>query len=289
MQKEIIIDGHAHIYSETIAHKVIDSFTDLHNMHPTNSVGKGTVSDILQCMNTNNITYTIMANFAPAKSINTSNEWTLLTGEQNPGLIPLISVYPDMPLDIVQQYFSKGAKGIKMHTGIQGFEPTDKGLSSIYDYCEKNRIPITFHCWETSRVHLNEYAEMSHILPVLKAYPRIPFVLTHLAGGKPEEVLEIAEQYPNAYFDTSITMTGEHCIDRIHDDFWENDDNTVKAFRTIGCTRITFGSDYPFGNPRSDIQRIRSLSLTDSEKQQILGLNTYKLYFKEDYNNADSQ
>lgn len=184
-----------------------------------------------------------------------------------------------MPVEQVKNWFRNGARGIKMHNGIQGFDPADPGLEEIYRFCESRRIPVTFHCGETSRVHLNEYTEISHFVPVLKRFPGVPFVMTHLAVGDPDTVFRLAEECPNAIFDTSITMTGEKCIYRIHDDFWETDDNVVRAFRQIGCERITFGSDYPFGNPAGDIRRIGSLALTDEEKQMILGENSRRLYF----------
>ncbi len=275
----MIIDGHAHIYPEDSAEKIITSFTVLHQMEPTESVGHGTVKDLLAGMETSQIDYTVIANFAPVKSVERTNEWTISVAKENSELIPLISVYPDMPVEKIENWFQNGAKGIKMHNGIQGFDPADPGLTEIYQFCEMFRIPITFHCGETSRVHLNNYTDISHFIPVLKQFSGIPFIMTHLAAGDPEIVFRLAEGCPNAIFDTSIAMTGEKCIYRIHDDFWELDENVVRAFKDIGCGRITFGSDYPFGNPYSDIKRIQMLGLTDEEKSMILGENSYRLYF----------
>ena len=135
------------------------------------------------------------------------------------------------------------------------------------------------HCGETSRVHLNEYTDANNILPVVKMFPGIRFVLTHLVAGVHEEVLKIADLYPNVIFDTSIAFTGEHCIHRIHDNYWENDENAAEAFRQIGFDRVAFGSDYPFGNPASDINRIKKLPINENEKKLILGVNTARLYF----------
>lgn len=277
----MIIDGHAHVYADQVARRIIDSFTAFHHMEPTGSLGLGTAEDLQAGMKAAGIDYTVTANFAPVKGIRKTNEWTLELSTQYDNLIPLISVCPGMPVDEVTDYFRRGAKGIKMHTGIQEFEPSDRGLDPVYRFCEENHIPVTFHCGETSRVHMNEYSEMSHILPVVKAFPGIPFVLTHLAAGEPETVLKAADECPNAFFDTSITMTGEHCIHRIHNNIWENDLETVSLFREIGCHRVTFGSDYPFGNPASDIRRIRSLPLMEEEKSMILGQNSFRLYFPE--------
>ncbi len=277
----MIIDGHAHVYAEKSAEKIIASFTELHHMEPTSSVGKGTVPDLLSRMKECCMDYTVLANFAPVKSVERTNEWTLSIAQEHPQLIPLISVYPGMSVEKVEYWFEKGAKGIKMHNGIQGFDPADPGLTEIYRFCENKRIPITFHCGETSRVHLNEYTDISRIIPVLKQYPGIPFVMTHLAAGDPDTFFKAAEECPNALFDTSITMTGEKCNYRIHDPFWESDENVAYAFRKIGCHRVAFGSDYPFGSPLSDIRRIQHLKLTEEENNLILGEKSYRLYYPE--------
>jgi len=279
----MIIDGHAHTYPEHSANKVIQSFVEFHHMEPTDALGEGTVKDLRKKMKENGIAYTVLANFAPVKSLHRTNEWTVSMAHTYNDLIPLVSVYPQMPTDELAGYFRKGAKGIKMHTGIQGFDPGDPGLRDIYAFCNEYGIPITFHCGETSRVHMNEYAEMSHIIPVVKRYKNIPFVMTHLAAGDPDMVIRIAEECPNAIFDTSITLSGEHCIHRIHDNFWEDDRKAAQLFRKVGIDHFAFGSDYPFGNPGSDINRIKRLDLSDEEKSAILGLNTYRLYFENEY------
>ncbi len=276
----MIIDGHAHLYSDTAAAKVVGSFTEFHRMEPNSALGKGTLLDLQKKMAEAKIDYTVVANFAVEKNLEKINTWTLELAKEHKNLIPLVSVVPGLKVDKIKEYLEAGACGIKMHNGIQGFEPTDEGLKEIYAFCQKESLPITFHCGETSRVHMNEYTDMSHILPVLRAYPGIPFVLTHLAAGEPELVLKTAEECPNAYFDTSITFSGEHCIYRIHNNTWENDTEAVKLFRRIGLNRVNFGSDYPYGKPESDIRRFKELPLTAEEKSMILGENTWKLYEK---------
>ena len=274
----MIIDGHAHTYPDQVAAKVLDTFTSFHHMEPTTSLGTGTVDDLTNRMQDAGIAYTVTANFAPEKSIRRTNEWSLKMAKEHPCLIPLVAVCPGMTLDEIKRYFDNGAKGIKMHNGIQGFDPSAPGLTMIYRYCQENRIPITFHCGETSRVHMNEYTNINHITPVVAGYPGIPFILTHLAAGEPDVLLEIAEKYPNAVFDTSITFTGERCIYRIHNDVWEDDEKSTELFRKVGCARISFGSDYPLGNQKSDIKRFMRLKLNDEERNLILGKNLQEIY-----------
>ncbi|MDR0795222.1 MAG: amidohydrolase family protein [Tannerella sp.] len=275
-----IVDGHTHVYKDHVANKIIGPFSDFYQLEPV-AIGKGIVSDVLQNMKKYQIRYTVLANFASLKSILDVNEWTLSVADNNPQLLPLVSVHPEMTHDmtgILEYYIQKGAKGIKMHTGIQLFEPNDHRLKPVYRFCGKHHNHVTFHCGETSNVHVNDFANMSHIYPVLEAYQDVPVILAHMAAGKPDEVYQIAEQYKNVYFDTSITITGQHCIKRIHDNFWENDKNVETAFHEIGCNRIIFGSDYPFGNPGSDIRRFMNMDLTDDDKSKILGGNVLTLY-----------
>ena len=278
---ELIVDGHAHTYHDKIAAKIVGAFTEQHHMEPTASIGKGTVEDILERMAQSDINYTVMANFAPIKSVMRTNEWSLEVSRAHPNLIPLVSVYPCMSIETVKDLFARGARGVKMHNGIQGFDPCDDGLSAIYRYCDDRHIPVTFHCGETSRVHLNGYTDIERFLSVLGEYRNIPFVMTHLAAGNPETVRRLVEDYGNILFDTSIALTGEHCIHRIHDDFWEDDAKAAALIQEIGSERFAFGSDYPFGNQESDIRRIRNLPLPARDIKRILGENTMALYTNE--------
>ena len=69
----MIIDGHAHVYAKKSAAKIVSSFTELHHMEPTSSVVKGTVSDLLSRMEESCTDYTVLANFAPVKSVERTN------------------------------------------------------------------------------------------------------------------------------------------------------------------------------------------------------------------------
>lgn len=101
----MIIDGHAHTYPDRAAFRVIHSFVEFHHMEPTASIGEGTVSDLRQKMQENGVDYTVLANFAPEKSLRRTNEWTLSMARAYADLIPLIAVCPGMPLEEVRAYF----------------------------------------------------------------------------------------------------------------------------------------------------------------------------------------
>ena len=273
-----IIDGHAHTYMDDLAERIITSFTALHMMEPSPSIGKGTYDDLAGSMRSNGLDMTVTANFGPVKAGDRINAWTLDESKRRGCIIPLVSVYPDMSADALEALVAKGAKGIKMHNGIQEYDACDPGLDDVYEVCSRLKLPVTLHCGEVSRHHLNDLTDEPHMEDAVRTHPDVRFVITHLAGGDPDTVFHLASRYRNIIFDTSIAFTDEHCIHRIHDDFWEDDSNAAKAFRKVGCDRVAFGSDYPYGNPISDVRRILSMDLTDEEKSLILGRNTLRLY-----------
>jgi len=273
-----IVDGHAHTYMDDLAGKIISTFTELHMMEPTASLGKGTFGDLAGKMRENGIDLTVTANFGPVKAVDRINRWNLRNADELGCIIPLVSVYPGMSSDALESLAVMGAKGVKMHNGIQEFDACDPSLDDVYEVCARLGLPVTLHCGEVSRHHLNDLTDECHIEDTVRSHPDVTFVITHLAGADPDTVFHLASAYTNIMFDTSIAFTGEHCIHRIHDDFWEDDDNAAEAFRRIGCDRVTFGSDYPYGNPISDVRRILSMDLTHDEKAMILGRNTMGLY-----------
>ena len=274
----VIVDGHAHTYMHDMAPRIISAFTELHRMEPTGSLGAGTVDDLRKRMDEGGIDMAVMANFGPVKAVDRINSWNLGNARADRRLIPLVSVYPGMMRSDFEDLVDQGAKGVKMHNGIQEFDACDPGLDEVYDVCAERGLPVTLHCGEVSRVHLNDYADEAHIEEAVRSHRNVRFVLTHLAAGNPGTVFRLASAYSNILIDTSIAFSGEHCIHRIHDDFWEDDKNASEAFRRIGCDRIAFGSDYPYANPASDVRRILRLDLSDAEKSRILALNTLELY-----------
>ncbi len=273
-----IADGHAHTYMEGLAGRIVSSFTELHRMEPSPSLGRGTVGDLAGKMSGDGIDHTVLANFGPAKAVRKINGWNLDVAEKDGRFIPLVSVFPGMDPEEFLSLIDSGAKGVKMHNSIQEFDPCDPGLDGIYRICSDLGLPVTVHCGEVSRVRLNGYADIARIEKAVASHGDVTFVLTHLAEGDPDTVFRLADSYGNVVFDTSIAFSGEHCIRRIHDDFWEDDGNAAEAFRRIGCERVAFGSDYPYGNPVSDVRRILGMDLSQDEKRKILGANTLALY-----------
>jgi uncharacterized protein len=280
-----IVDGHVHTFSsESISEKIIFSFNKLYDISFENP-GNGTIPDVLKKMEDSGIDRTVMANFAPAKILDASNRWNLEMASLHSGLAALVSFHPEMDGSmpkLLEEYAGQGARGIKLHPMAQGFSPDHEGMQALYASCSRLAFPIVFHCGRVSNARLNEFADLDSILPVIEKYDGIPFVLTHMADGSVEDVLRLAKEHPHVYFDTSIVITGFPPIQQVNESSWLDDGEVADIFRMIGADRVLFGSDYPWGSPAHDVERILGLNLSWEEKQKILGGNAVKLFRLQD-------
>ena len=74
-------------------------------------------------------------------------------------------------------------------------------------------------------------------------------------------------------------MGSEMCIrDRVYTDTAVAALPEIKDFiRRFGTDRLLFGSDYPFGTPAAELDKILSLNLPEAQTRAILGDNFRRL------------
>jgi hypothetical protein len=281
IDKYTIVDGHTHTFAtDELAGKIIESFNVLYEIG-FNLPGTGSIKDVLSNMLVHGIDYTIMANFAPAKILHKNNLWALEVSKLHKNLIPLVSFHPEMDenlLELLEEYIGKGARGIKLHPMAQAFDPNHRNLMEVYSHCNKMKFPIQFHCGRVSNARLNQFSDLEAILPIIKKYRDLPIILNHMADGNMEDVLSLAGNFENVYFDTSIVITGYPPIMQVNEPSWLDDEQMLDIVNKIGSERVLFGSDYPWGSPGHDIQRLLKSNLSTTQKRQIMGENSLKLY-----------
>ena len=280
-----IVDGHVHTFSSAeVSKKIIDSFNKAYNIVFANP-GTGTIEDVLENMAASGVDYTIMANFAPPGILHKNNLWTIEASGLHKNLISLVSFHPDMEGSLwgfLEGYRNEGAKGVKLHPMAQGFNPLNVRLEEVYRGCGDIGFPIVFHCGRVANAHLNEYSDANILEEIIAGYPETVFILTHMADGNVEDVVRIAKSYPNVFFDTSIVITGYPPLIETNEPSWLENDQVVGVVNTIGADRVLFGSDYPWGSPGHDIDRIMGMKLTDEQKRLIFSENSIRIFKLDD-------
>ncbi len=189
-----IIDSHEHIYSMEEAYKLI------------------------QAMREQNVIRTVLVGSPKELFYNTGDESGFTDSEWNNNEILQISkrhpevfyafatFRPDDPriLEKLKAFLQNGGKGLKLYNGHINFH--DKfhtrldapHLMEVYEYCEKNRIPIIFHA--NARLYWPELKN------VLDKYPNLVVNLPHFCMSLIDlnRMEEIFNNYPNVYTDVSL-------------------------------------------------------------------------------------
>jgi predicted TIM-barrel fold metal-dependent hydrolase len=163
-----------------------------------------------------------------------------------------------------------GARGLKLHGSMQGFSMADQRLWPTYALCERLGLPVLGHAGPDRDGQ--GYAEPRAFEPMLGAFPKLKVVLAHLGGAAWRQSAGVAGRHPNAFFD---------CSEIIH---WPGspkaptDVELASLIREIGPERVMMGSDFPWYDLASTVERVLALPvLSTSEKEAVLGANALRI------------
>lgn len=225
------------------------------------------------------------------------NEWGCSIGRKFPRLLPFIFISDDLAgseaiVEEVALRASQGAKGIKMHPGMFHHYPDDEIFWPMYEKCQELGMPILSDSgpWPTSNIVLmypsylgyepceNErnYGEPKNWVKVLEAFPNLTLIMAHLGSAWWDERVELAQKYPNVYFDTSQGFSAPDQLPFIPRRSLAEED-ALRILRKIGVDRIMFGTDMPALALQPQIDQMLRLRLTDEEKRMILSGNAKRI------------
>jgi predicted TIM-barrel fold metal-dependent hydrolase len=127
----------------------------------------------------------------------------------------------------------------------------DPKLKEFIEASEKIDLPIVFE------------EELAFTENFVRKTKNLKIIIPHLGalGGNPMDFLHAFKKRENVYFDTALASS-----------------STMMSFiEKIGCERILFGSDIPFGTMKSELEKILSLPIGDDQKEWILSKNLKRL------------
>lgn len=163
-----------------------------------------------------------------------------------------------------------GAKGVKLHTGLQQFLMSDERLWPLFSICQDYKIPVLGHGGPDRAGH--GYCEPKSFMPMLKAFPHLTVVMAHMGGASWRQTADVAEQCPNLCFDCSEIIE------------WTDTPNgptraeLARLIRTVGSERVMMGSDFPWYDLDATVENVMDLpGLSRAEKEAIVGSNAINL------------
>ena len=304
----IRVDAHAHLYrtpEEGYAEKTgyeVWEYGDQADVHQTECVG--TVDELLLQMRSAGVSKAIIVNLFSAavsrkiavkalpegltefekekrtadidawvrREIISFNRWNCDLSQQHPELVAFVAADVNaLPgslcaahiTDMVENHV---AAGVKLHGAYQDFDMSDERLWPTYQACEELNVPIIAHSGPDRKSR--GFAEPRAFAKMLDSFPQLRVVIAHLGGGSWIQTLDIANAYPNTFFD---------CCEIVA---WTQSENgpteqeLAQLIRDIGSSRVMMGSDFPWYDLDYSIDRVFSLPiLSMEEKERIIGAN----------------
>ncbi len=165
------------------------------------------------------------------------NSWVAEFAAAVPEAVPTATFYPEPGVvGYLQRALSGGARCVKMHVQVGGFDPRDPLLDSAWGLLAEAAVPVVVHCGNGPvagpHTGLDVFGE------VLAAHPQLVAVLAH--AGLPDygDALELVRRYPGVHLDT--TMVGVPFTDA----FAPLPADWVPRLVDV-ADRIALGTDFP--------------------------------------------
>lgn len=274
-----VIDFHTHTFPDAIAPKAIAGMQA--NSHAA-VFGSGTVAGLLGAMERSGVQKSVVLPVAtnPAKisSINGIN----IAREKSQHVVFFGAMHPlaenwKQELDRLAQ---AGVPGIKIHPQYQGVDITDCRYLRILDYAAQLGLITVMHAGDEIAYPGVVRCSPEMVRNVFDQLGNIPLVLAHMGGWKNWD--RVAENlcHTGCYLDTAISL-GQ--IVPMDDHYAPGDlpllseEDFVSLVRAFGSHRILFGTDSPWADQATEIQKISSLPLTQEEKENIFYRNATRL------------
>ncbi|MBP3866461.1 MAG: amidohydrolase family protein [Eggerthellaceae bacterium] len=160
---------------------------------------------------------------------------------------------------------ARGAYGLKLHPVLNSVSLEDPLVDKALEYWAETGKPVTSHCGAgmyyypeiNDQYCVPEFGDMHYLTDCARRHPEITFVAAHCGGtaaGNIERLAGLAEGLDNFYVDTSF---------RSHEDI----ELMIELF---GRERVMFGTDYPFGSYKRQVEQVMIATEGDPELRNLV-------------------
>ena len=268
----MIIDSHTHIFPDHMADRTVGILSEKAGI---SSYLNARSESLLCSMRENGIDKSIIlpALTAP-KQFDTVNRYTLETSMASSGrLIPFGGIHPDCEnvSEKIKFLADSGFYGIKLHPDYQATYIDDEKYVNIITIAVKNGLAVTVHAGVDigmpDPVHCTPERSCRMLEKVFSKTPGYAskIILAHMGGYlMGEDVLSLLCG-ADVFFDTGFAL------------FEKDMEMTRRIIEKHGANKVLFATDSPWAPQKEYVDRVKSLGLSDSETERILGENAVKL------------
>lgn len=160
---------------------------------------------------------------------------------------------------------ARGAYALKLHPVMNSVSLEDPLVEEALKYWAQTGKPVTSHCGAgmyyypeiNDQYCMPEFGDLRYLVECARRHPEMDFVAAHCGGtakGNIERLASLAKGLENLYVDTSF---------RSHEDI----ELMIELF---GCERVMFGTDYPFGSYKGQVEQVMIATEGDQELRDLV-------------------
>jgi len=225
---------------------------------------RATPANLLESMDDAGISASVVLPIEPY----TSTDVALALCRGHPRLVPFATVPTRErdPAAALGRMVEQGARGLKLHPALQNAAPDSPFHRALLGAASDLAIPVVVHtgCVRLPFYRAPEHADVEAVEPLLRAFPRARVVLAHMNLFRPDAAIEVARRRENVWLDTS----------------WQPEGVVRRAHRTLGASRLVFGTDWPFpgARPRTALEIVvAALDRKPGALESVLWRNACRL------------
>ena len=261
----MIIDFHTHTFPDHIAARTIHKLSsETGGIYPV--VHDGTVTGLLGVMDACGIDVSVVQPvITRASQVQTINTWA--QGICSDRLVSFGAVYPlsedyEKEIDFVVEL---GLKGLKFHVEYQDFQVDDDRMLHLYDYALSKGLILLFHAGFDPGFSPPFKSSPQQFARVIQAMQGGIIIAAHLGGHDQWDDVEEHLVGTSIYLDTSMGFE------------YYPSEQFLRIVQGHGADRILFATDSPWSHADKELERLRSLPLSQEEKEAILGGNAKRI------------
>lgn len=134
------------------------------------------------------------------------NQWCTDFAARVPDAVHSATLFPEPgAAKSLQLAVDAGARLVKMHVQVGGYDPSDPLLDESWDLLQDREIPVVIHCG--SGPQQGRHTGVDPIQRVLRRFPRLTMVIAHAGLPEYDEFADLATQFEHVHLDTTMVAT----------------------------------------------------------------------------------
>lgn len=267
-----VIDAHVHVFTP----KLFDAIWRWFDQYGWPVRYKLYADEVIKHLRSRGVEHLVLLHYAHKPGIaRAMNDFVADLVKRHEGVTGLATVHPGEPdaIEILEDAFAKGLKGVKLHCHVQAMPPDDPRLWPVYELCAARGAPIVIHAGREPRsdalpIDPRTICDASRVGRVLSAFPHLKLSVPHLGADELDAYAALLRTHDNLWLDTTMMLAG----------YFTTGD--LLPYVKVRPDRVMFGTDFP-NLPYSwdrEARAVAAAGLADADVERLLAGNARALF-----------